>query len=224
MEKNILLNNFGVVIDKISNNSDCYIRKLLIGNTEKNILLYSCYSFLLIDYLCDICKLDEYDSFLSNSENEYLKVEENEQDVYQYFCNKRLNYFYVRNNLFIENLNEEEISFLSDKAYNYLYDDASKLFVEKTFKKIIENKSSASDNVFCGNLNSKFLVPKNTLVLGLRYVYNKNNLSYIYEEIGKLTDVLEHSFSNRLNVSTQIIKYDDSSIAFSNINSIKQNF
>ena len=188
---------------------------------------YSLYNRLLLLYLLKNTSLKEYDEVLKNNKDYYLSVpEEDEQDMYQFLCNDILTYFYIRNNLFIENLSEEEKTYLDsllDKEIEYNQDVED--FIKSTFSKVIfadiDKKGSKNRRYNLGpSDNQSFYVDNSSLVIGLRlelFVHQEEKdiskkyfagLSYI----DTLCEELKEKMSKELNYDVQVIQYSDSSV------------
>ena len=150
---------------------------------EMYLQIYSTYSTLFRKYLIKELNLKKYDDIIANSELNYVKVESRDMDIYQSFTKDVLNYFYIRNNLYIENLAKDEKEYIFTK---YLMDDTdldkeTETFIEKTYPKVIfENVNH--DNSLCdinfGPDNQQYYAPNNAVVIGIRYdEFNLNGLS-----------------------------------------------
>lgn len=146
--------------------------KIEIGNTDEQYLgVYSLYNKLVIDYLDKHLKLSDFDNHFKNDELNYIKVNDNDMDIYQYLSSGFLNYFYVRNNIHLERLDNDEYNFLINKLLNVddSLDEKSELFIDKTIKKVLSESLDGEYEINYGPSNSKFYAPTNSLVIGFRY-------------------------------------------------------
>ena len=75
----------------------------LDDNAKKFYLIeYSVYSSFLYDYLLKHTSIKKSDETLKNStEYEFPTIEKDEMDLYQYLSIGKLNYFYIRNNIYL---------------------------------------------------------------------------------------------------------------------------
>ena len=96
---------------------------------------------------------------------EYDKVNKEEYD--------KLSFVYLRNNLYVERLSEDEQNYLIEKAQDdeIVYDDKADEFVKKTFKRVMLENGGEEDtvNVFYGPDNGNFMYPNNAVIIGIRY-------------------------------------------------------
>ena len=130
---------------------------------ESYIALYNAYSSLVTDYFIKNCNLKEYDEALLESPYSFPKLAEEEMDIYQYLASDRLSFVYLRNNLYVERLDEDEQKFLIEKAQDdeIVYDDKADEFVKNTFKRVMLENGGEEDtvNVFYGPDNGNFMYP-----------------------------------------------------------------
>lgn len=145
-----------------------YFENLSSEQQEMYVEQYNVYSHFLTEFFIKHYSLDEYDKALLNSPYSFPFVDEEEMDIYQYLASDRLNYLYIRNNLCIEKLSIDELSFLSLKAQDDdpLYDEEVDKFIETTFKKVMVEDGK---NDFFGPESGEYLCDENTIVLGVRY-------------------------------------------------------
>ena len=71
-------------------------------------------------YLIKTIRLDQYDESLKNSNLSFVNIIEN-QDVYQLMNSSLLNYFYIRNNIYLDKLTNDELNFLKQQLTSLNY-------------------------------------------------------------------------------------------------------
>ena len=208
------------------NNDNFKIEEMDGSVKEMFLRLTSFYRYMLIEYLAKTLDLEKYDHLLTVSNLKFLPIEKDQMDIYQYFNSDRFKYIYLRNNVYISNLNNNEISEFSNliAESNMTYNDKIKNFIEKTFKKVIsENPDSKLKTVTnFGPISPTFMAPDNSLVLGIRYDEfnyngqtdiewdNNHNLQIKYLE--SLTKELVKKAQEKLNIECRIIKYNELSV------------
>jgi hypothetical protein len=204
-----------------------FINSLDSESLEIYLQIYSVYSKLFRNYIIETLNLKKYDDELLNSGLNYLKVSDENMDIYQDFSKNDLNYFYLRNNLYIERLSIEEKEFLykifiGDKS---ITEEQIKLFIENTYYKVIFENVNNDGNILNTNYgpdSSEFYVSNNSLVIGVRYdQFNLNGMSdkewddLYQKQTFNLIDVIgkiEKNENDKLKVPVNIIVYDDYSI------------
>lgn len=95
-----------------------YFNNLNDLEKEEYLKLFQKYHTLASKYLIRKFNLIKFDNSLKNSANKFLIVKENDMDLYQFLCKDQLSYFYLRNNFYIERLNEEELEHLKNADIN----------------------------------------------------------------------------------------------------------
>lgn len=184
-------------------------------------------------YVNDLLGLKEYDNFLE-SEN-YKAVSEDNMDLYQKQSSKILKYMYIRNNIYVEKITNEELQFLRTRIQNkqFEYDEQAREFIEKTYKDIIIEDCVGKDvSTNYGPLSERFLIPNGTIVIGTRYdeYYQEENetkeeWTKKYNEksnqLSFMIDLINAKFSQQ-SINAKIIKYDDFSIKKSMISDDKK--
>lgn len=139
-----------------------YFDSMSLESQENYLKLYKLYNNLLVQYLIKKYDLNLYDKMIKDSNRLFTKVDTNDMDIYQYVSSKYLDYLYIRNNIYIEKLSQEELLYLS--STKELLDSNNEQFIEKTYKKVIfENEYT-----MYGPDNLKYFKKPNTLVIGLR--------------------------------------------------------
>ena len=190
---------------------------------------YSLYSSFLYDYLIKHTSIKRSDDTLKNSTiYEFPTISEDDMDLYQYLSIGKLNYFYIRNNIYIERLSKEEHEFLVNRIKNkkYEFDDEVDKFINDTFKKLIfenvdEKNTPNIDLNFGPSSSYSFYASNDSLVIGERFYPYVKDLStdelrqkymdrqmYISDYLNKVKEIL----TNELKMNVAVIEYDEGSI------------
>lgn len=194
---------------------------------ETYLEIYSIYRKLFSEYIIDKLQIKNYDFELTNSNLNFVKVIEKDMDIYQNFNKEILNYFYIRNNLYIERLTPSERKILYTKflSGDYSLDENTKVIIENSYKRIIfedVHKDGSNCYINMGPDNSDYYVPNQSIVIGFRYdEFNLNNLSdeqwdnlhdkqllYLSEFLLKMSKEI----SSKVNIPVQVIKYNEYSV------------
>lgn len=129
---------------------DMLIKKgLLEGNelnadfynfNDKYYTLYKNYKKLLDMFLLAKFSLKEYDDRVENSGLKFVPVKKEDMDYYQYISNMGLKYFYLRNNLYIEKLDEKDIDVLINLSQEQLANPNKEIMdiIERTYLMVID--------------------------------------------------------------------------------------
>lgn len=206
-----------------NNNKKVYIN---LNSNEKDIYLklYSVYSSLLINYFIKKFNLKEYDNALYEMNIGIKKIEEEKMDIYQFLSSPLLDYYYIRNNIFIERLSQEDINYLSNiyKSQNYTLDQEKEAFIERTYLEIILEEPNVTNHFFNYGPNSKeYYHPTNAIVIGVRFddYFDKDNPQWPKKYMEQLntitnTNLFLENYIKKLNlpVPVRIVKYDDYSV------------
>ena len=105
MKKEILI-NANNLNTRLPNSFGDYFNSLSSSGKEDYIIMYKACTNLLIKYLKYSFNLDEYEK--SMMDNKIKPIEETEMDIYQYLSSNELKYFYIRNYLNIELLDNND--------------------------------------------------------------------------------------------------------------------
>lgn len=177
--------------------------------------MYSLYSDYLEKFLIKHTSIKNVDDNLDNNPL-FNRVNVNDKDFYQGLSVK-LKYFYIRNNIHIENLNSDENRFLMNKIINddYEFDIDTEKFISETYKKVISELPLDEKKAYInyGPEEEYFYVPSNSLVIGVRY--DEENYNDLVDKNTILDDyisMLENDISTKLNIDVRIIIYDSYSI------------
>ncbi len=197
--------------------------------TKEFQLEYLTYRYFLTEYLLRKLLLKKFDEEVSNSGLEFLPIKENSMDIYQLFSSPILQFFYVRNDLYLSRMTEEERNFFKSRIRerNIVIDEEISAFIEKTYQKVIFKDvfhNGSSCMAFYGPENLNFSAPNNSIVIGFRYdEFNMNGLSeddwqsrydkqsyFSYSLLKRMNEELK----DKLKVPVIVIKYSDFSIRY----------
>ena len=150
-----------------------YFENLDNTNQENYLRLYEVYNNLLIQYLIKYYNLKEFDDVLLKDKRNFEKVSTNDMDIYQYLSSEYLNYIYLRNNIYIERLSNEELIYLS-KITDHSLNKENEEFIRNTYLKVITESNDKNATTMFGPDNLKFIKRSTSVVFGIRY--NRFNL------------------------------------------------
>ncbi len=145
---------------------------LVEGNrvTPTYVQIYGLYSSLLIKYLDKILHLKEREEQMKNSPMQIQPLKEKDKDAYQSLS--PLEFFYVRNDLHLENISKDELRILQKRCENKnnQLDAISEQIIQNTCMAVITNpKFKNGTHINYGPTTSTdFFAPNNSIVLGLR--------------------------------------------------------
>lgn len=216
-----------------------FIESLKDEQKELYFELYSAYSYFFRKYIIDKLDLKKYDENLTNSNLNYLKVKDENMDIYQDFSKDVLNYFYIRNNLYVERLTLEEKEYVYKKfvTNDNVMSDKMINFIENTYKKVIFeniNNNGQLCDINYGPDNPMYCAPNDSLIIGVRYddfnlngqtdeewdINRQKQFDYLFEVMKNL----ENDSTNKVNTLVICIKYDEySSIKKKEINQQNEN-
>lgn len=194
---------------------------------EQYLTEYSVYRKWFSEYMIKNLNLEEYDTKLKNSGLNFGEVKEENMDIYQYFSSEKLRYFYLRNNIYPEKLNEEETKFLQERIEKGQLDldTVAEEMIRRTYKTVIKETIGQNDGeyfVLFGPDSSTFLASNEALVIGMRYdEFADTNLSdeewdkQHDEQIVYLADLLAdmtEQMTKKLGITVPIIMYNDFSV------------
>lgn len=194
---------------------------------KEYINLYNLYRKLFTEYIIKKIKLDKYDNEVKESVLKFYEVPKEEMDVYQYFSSEELKYFYIRNNIYIERLTDEELKFLKNKIEkdNYDLDSDTRDIIENTYQKVIYEGNIEDDKKYItlyGPNNRSYLAPSDSIVIGFRYdeffedgledeIWRIRHLKQV-EYLDKIFSELKEENSNFFKEDIKIFKYSQFSV------------
>ena len=202
------------------------LEKMSKQEKENYLLKYFSYRKLFTEYMIKKLDLKKYDDELAESKLNFKPNSEKDMDIYQYFSSEELKYFYIRNNIYIERLNEEETKFLTNKIDdNCELDLETEKFIEDTYEKVIF-EDVLGNGELCeinyGPDGISFMAGNDAIVVGVRYEeFNTNGLNdkewseLHYNQLlflGKTIDKINVSVLDMFKVPVNIIKYNEFSV------------
>lgn len=228
MKKCVIINEKEYATRFPNENSE-YFTKLSEEGKKKYLELLSLYYNLVLNYLIIKFNLKKYDEYIENNELIFKIINESEMDIYQYLSSKKLSYFYLRNNFYIERLTLEEqkkLIVLSENDFSTINPEIEQ-FVLNTMKKVlIENEKDLRTNF--GPDSIQFMAIDGSLIIGFRYddyfiSDNENDLLWNQKnnqrekEIHKIEAIINLEFKNKLPIPVRFIRYNDFSVKKKNI-------
>ena len=195
---------------------------------EEDIQLYNLYRELLTQYIIDLLELKKYDKQIMNSNLNFKQVNENEMDLYQYFSSEELKYLYIRNNIYLERLDEKERNFLKSKLDNNIkkLDAETEKFIANSLQKVIFEDVGEDGKeyiTFYGPSSRSFMARNDSLIIGMRYdefgedgldddEWDKQHDSQILEFLPNLFYEIEANSVKKLNIPIYVLKYNEHSV------------
>lgn len=191
------------------------------------IEMYNTYRALFTEYIIDKLNLKSYDKKITESNLRFSQVNDESMDVYQYFSNNELNYFYIRNNIYLNKLSEDENSYLREKIkkQDIQLNKETVEFIEETYEKIIYEGNSEEHKGFLtlyGPNSRTYMAPNDAVIIGVRYNeydlqelsdkewsdLNMKQMEFLYPFIKNMKEEIKENLKN----SISIIQYNDFSI------------
>lgn len=217
---------------KILNNDE--LKKTNINHNlikEKNILKSSIYLQVqglyqkaLDYYILNNSSIKKYDDMISNSELDFGLIDEKHKHIHHINSYLDLKYIYVRNFLFIEKLNMQQLSYIYNKILiNDLNIDNQLIeIVKNTYKDVINDNYKHGEykqnTTTCyGSVIPDNIVASNSLVFCIHY--GKNNIKLEKEDflnnykekrtfLDNLKQDMEMNLSKELNINVKILIRD----------------
>lgn len=167
---------------------------------------YSYYKLYLDSYLNEVLNLNEIDQKINE-----LSIQLDTNYLYNDISFLDSNYMFIRNNIFLDRLTEEEIVALID-SINQKNTKAIKEIVKNTFKKTIRFGNENDDKDVCYEIDNLKMITKNdALVIGVLVI------DEISEDFKDFIKSKEQEFSNLLNIPVSIFLYQNKDINKSTI-------
>lgn len=203
-------------------------RELSNMSVDEYAKLYSLYRKLFVKFMIKKLNLKNYDERIKDSGLNFCVTKKETMDVYQSYSSEYLDYFYLRNNIYIEKLDYNEINFLREKfnSNNFDLDEESKNMIENSYKKVIFEdalKNGKECITFWGS-SSYYMAENNSLIIGIRYnEFSKNGLTdYEWDELhtrqkkflDALTKEMKENFKKIINIPLYIFKYNEFSLDY----------
>ncbi len=201
--------------------TDYDFENLDVDSKKVFLTRYSVYSNFLYEYLINKTKIKEFDDKLKNNkEHEFEAIDDDNKDMYQFMAKNKLEYYYIRNNLNLGNLSNEEIAFIDNriKNNNFSYDNEVEKFIESTLKKVLSFSNDKNLLINFGpSGSSSFFVKNESLIIGQRInefvsydlgIY-ENQLKYFERDdyLDQVKEELQTSIFEILNIPVSVIRY-----------------
>ena len=212
--------------DFVTSVSDFDITKLPNTEVQEYLNLSTLYRTLLNEYIKQL-GLGSYEEAIKNSGLNFVPIQLSEQDFYQYYNNCELTYYYIRNNIYLNRLTEEEYNYLKEKSksQDYALNNVDITFLSNTFRKVIPEIHENVEEPFITNfgpIDGNFFAENRAIVIGFRYnkLYENDidsqSFATNYERQKdfylSLNGQLESELQQKLNMPVKVIEYDESSI------------
>ena len=181
--------------------------------------IYSLYMDLLYKYLVKNTSISKYDKMLK--EKSYITVNENQKNFYQKFANDYFQYYYIRNNLYLDRLTEEEIKYLGNKLLEDepIFDKKCEEFIKNTLLKVlfvdVSGKMDPNYNVFYESNNIGYVANCMSLVIASSVETPPTDETFSFEEythrvrqLHIIDKELKQELSNELNMNTAVFYYE----------------
>lgn len=200
------------------NKENLYLKSLDENNREDYIKKYIKYYGFLLPFLIELLDLKEYDEKFYTNETKFSPIERENMDIYQFMSSKYLKYFYLRNNLYIERLTEEEVKEL-ERLLEVPLDKISRAFIEKTYQKVLYETSEKSETNILKNFGPETDINcyanPNSIILGFRYnIFNESDpRSLSQKDFQKdiIFSYMKYTYADK-NLDVSIIEYNDFNI------------
>ena len=144
--------------------------------TERYYTLVKNYKILLDKCLMNKLPLKDIDNEIINSGLSFIPVEKDNMDFFQMFSTMNLKYLYLRNNLYVYKLSNEQIDLLVNLTSNQLFKPSAMLMqlIEDTYRMVIDSRPYGDDisDVYMkcyGIDNNDYWIQSGELVFGVRY-------------------------------------------------------
>lgn len=207
----ITINDYNTRFPKL--NSD-YFDSLNDTDKQTYINRLCRYHDKLLDILISKLNLNDIEQSLKNSDSCFKPVVESEYDLYQQLALGKLEFLYLRNNLYIERLNKEELAELDDNKK-----DITDL-VNKTFSAVINDYPNQEMVTNYGPDSSKLLTKSSNLIMGIRidedyFPENINRTELLLKrnsELGFLKYYLDAKIEQNLGIEGSVLIYTDYSV------------
>jgi len=218
---NIIDENF-LLLERPNLRMECNISDSNIMNNY--LILYSVYNILLIQFLMKEYYLKDVDEQLAKRVGDFIPISKEMMDLYQYSSLGFLKYFYLRNNIYIERLSDDDKRYLFEiyNSGNYSLNEERENFIRRTYlNTILEYPNNTNRNFCYGPDNRKFIKPGNAIIIGVRYDQFSNmtddtNVFNVFAkrtgQIQILSNFLEYKIKSMSSIPFYVIEYDEFSV------------
>ena len=148
--------------------------------------IYNIYRRFFTEYLIKKLNLIEYDKMVQE-----LNIDNNYLDFYKDYTSDYLDYIFIRNNLYVSKLSDNEKEFIL-RNENSAYNDEIELFIEKTYRKVIDG---FGENHYCfyGKQIKNYCVKSDMIVIG---IYNNTYDSSVNGRVREIASLIESKLDN----------------------------
>ncbi len=182
--------------------------------------LYNTYKDLLIQYAMKQYYFGDLDQKISEDYGDtFIPVADDEKDLYQYSANGYLKYYYLRNNVYVERLSEEDKQYLLSLKDTSLTAENAEFIARTHLSIILEDASIEGCYVAYGpnTLDGRFYKPSNAIIVGVRHDEFKelpedDVVNLLATRRGKLAlanDFLEYCVRANLGIPFYAMIYDE---------------
>lgn len=186
MKDNVLkIFNKNTILENRVNFEVAREKNLILGE-DYNVyaLIQSLYLKALEQYICSYVDLKKYDDEIANSNLDFGLVPDDRKIPYQKISYMNLKYIYIRNFLFIEKLNINDLKIFWERIKNNKYeiDDELIKIVQNTFKDVIDNNFVVNEYkkdfvISYGPANPVTFAKSSDFVINIQYGFNTKKLT-----------------------------------------------
>lgn len=155
------------------------------------------------EYLYKLINFNEIDAYIKSQDVYIPRVLDENYNFYHSKSGLKSSFIFVRNNIHLENLSDEDIKSLIEN--DQIDDD----FFNRTYKSVLHEDG---DKCFFGTPRDSTLAPSDSIVI--EFAYNINNcddleqLSKIKEVINYSFDFLKKEFATKTDIKVSFVVYD----------------
>lgn len=195
-----------------------YPRKA-IEYSKEYAIIYSVYSKLFRRFLYQKLNLDTYESMIINSKLSFSLIDSLSEDFYQRMAHDTSKFFYLRNNIYVERLTDEEKRFLINiyKNGNYTLTEEVINFLLKTYEKVIAEEILLNNKAQYFYEDDVLSANPDELVIG--FACDNYSLGSeaeadldLRKEIDRIIEIMKKDFVSKLNGKIKIIVFDSYSV------------
>ena len=166
--------------------------------TEKFEMLEKKYRKYLQIYMCNMLNLTDYDEKIKESELNFVPCQEELKDYYQKQSN--LKYMYIKNNMHIEKLTQEDMNLLATSSNdNELLQLVARTFLEVIKIEVIDGKyipGKFQTQYFKGYDTMATILPNDSVIIVIKEGHEKTNFNNLEELRSSLQE--KDKFINQL--------------------------
>ncbi len=170
------------------------------------------YRLLLFKYLYEKLNLKEFENNIEKNNINYI-INEKLMCGEEKICYHYAKYFYLLNDININELNQEELKYLSDLNKEANIDNKISKFLETTYKKVLFSNQDSLEKYY-GPINETYHVKGNYIVLGLKFeeygfVSRVIKKRKEIENINLIIDNIIKKIEDNKNYNVKVIKYNE---------------